>query len=179
MSLFLPSLPLFLPHLSLSHPLSLSLSLVFSLWGRYILIVTRMMSLSQRKRRGFQERVRPTAKTPKEGKYLGLLIQLADLNMHIVTASGRFIAVFGNCRDLVSQHADRASYVLYLKTCLLPKELLIWSIRTIYCEQANTSKLFSGIQGCCGIIWCSLKWVSPCKLEPPCKCELLLCFLLI
>lgn len=65
-----------------------------------------------------------TAKTPKEGKYLGVLTQQPGLNRHTLTASGRFIAVFGSCREKISQHADGVGYVLYLKTCLLPKELL-------------------------------------------------------
>lgn len=55
---------------------------------------------------------------------LGVLTELPGLNVHTLTASGRFTAVWGSCRDTVPQPADGVGYVLYLKACLLPKELL-------------------------------------------------------
>lgn len=55
---------------------------------------------------------------------MGALTELPGLNVHILTASGRFTAVWGRCRDTVPQHADGVGYVLYLRACLLPKELL-------------------------------------------------------
>lgn len=63
-------------------------------------------------------------------------------NIHILTASERFKAVFGSCRDAVSQHADHVDYVLYLKTCLLSEELSRGNIQTIYRAQANKEAIF-------------------------------------
>lgn len=136
-----------------------------------------MKSVPQgRRKRGFQKRVQPTAKTPKDRKYSGLLTQLT---FHTLATSGRFIAALGGgFRDTV--HSGQTMQVM----TYIPKHACSQknSWDEVY-EPYTVSKpakaiCFLGSRVVVKITWFTLRWVSPCKLEPPCRSKLWLCLLL-